>query len=78
MNYQIESERLFLRQFQLNDAVAYHQMTTDKLVQEYVEYACAPTLEETIENILGAEKITALVDLLSEYNSIIKASIASL
>ena len=34
--------------------------------------------EETIENILGAEKITALVDLLSEYNSIIKASIASL
>ncbi len=51
MNYKIESERLFLRQFQLDDAVAYHQMTTDKLVQEYVEYACSPTLEETIENI---------------------------
>ena len=34
--------------------------------------------EETIENILGAEKMTALADLLSEYNSIIKASIASL
>ncbi len=34
--------------------------------------------EETIENIMGAEKMAALVELLSEYNSIIKASIAGL
>ena len=34
--------------------------------------------EETIENIMGAEKMSTLVELLGEYNSIIKASIASL
>ena len=34
--------------------------------------------EETIENIMGAEKMSTLVELLSEYNSIIKASIAGL
>lgn len=51
MNYLIESERLYLRKFQLSDAEAYYQMTTDDAIQKYVEYACAPTLEETIENI---------------------------
>ena len=34
--------------------------------------------EETIKNIMGAEKMSTLVELLGEYNSIIKASIASL
>jgi len=34
--------------------------------------------EETIENIMGAEKMSTLVELLGEYNSIIKASISSL
>lgn len=34
--------------------------------------------EETIENIMGAEKMSTLVELLGEYNSIIKTSIASL
>ena len=51
MNYLIESERLYLRKFNLSDAEAYYQMTRDTDIQKYVEYACAPTLEETIENI---------------------------
>ncbi len=51
MNYFVESDRLFLRKFQLSDAEAYHEMTNDDAIQKYVEYACAPTLEETIENI---------------------------
>lgn len=34
--------------------------------------------EESIENIMGAEKMSTLVELLGEYNSIIKAYIAGL
>lgn len=49
MNFVVESERLLLRQFDLADVGKYYQMTQDPLIQHYVSFACATTIEETIE-----------------------------
>lgn len=51
MNFVIESDRLVIRQFTVEDAPAYHQMTRDKDIQIYVPYACEETYEETLETI---------------------------
>lgn len=51
MNYMVESERLLLRSFRISDAEAYYQLTLDDEIQKYVAHACAPTFEETLQNI---------------------------
>lgn len=58
MNFVIESDRLVIRQFTVEDAPAYHQMTRDKDIQIYVPYACAETYEETLETIRDYYSVT--------------------
>lgn len=47
----INTNRLILRPFALEDAEIYFQITRDKYIQEFVPFACPDTLEETKSNI---------------------------
>lgn len=49
MNYLIESERLFLRSFNIEDVEEFYQMTRDKLIYQYLCYHSKDTLNEFYE-----------------------------
>ena len=51
MKYSIESTRIILRQFTLEDAEEYFLMTRDDAIQTYVPHAYLKTLTETIQCI---------------------------
>lgn len=51
MDFSIETPRLLLRPFSLEDTKAYFQMTRDPDIQQYIPGACPDTLEETRHNI---------------------------
>lgn len=51
MNYIIESERLLLRKFTLNDAKDFYKIIRDRKIKRYVPIACLKTLKETQETI---------------------------
>lgn len=53
MNYMIESDRLILRQFQLDDAEAYFKMTRDRAIQKYIPYV----VEDSIKDMRNIIKI---------------------
>lgn len=47
----IETKRLILRPFQLEDAPAYFKITQDDAIRKFVPYASPSTLEEAIQDI---------------------------
>lgn len=52
----ITTPRLFLRPLCVEDAEAYHRMTEDKAIREYVPYAYGETMEETRELLEAYQK----------------------
>lgn len=51
MKYSIESERLLLRNFTLEDAEAYFQMTQDDDIKRYLPYTCTNSLDGALSLI---------------------------
>lgn len=51
MNYVIESERLLLRKFKLEDAEDFYKMTRNRAIKKYVPVANMENLKQTIKTI---------------------------